>query len=809
MTRAIVVKRVGAPIVLAPGASMAAQAQAASTTAVAAALTAETARDVALTEGPFYTSVGAGEAATTTGEEFAVVVDGVASWYRRTGGGSDLLYTLPTVATTARITTRAGLETVPIGGTAYATDVNAFYEYDGASSATVDDWGVIDSSGAGRWLLISDGVTVHASGSDDAPTLMAAGNAMGLAGKKLFTPDALYLLDTKWSWGRDPLHLVAHRGVTFECGLTPDGSPATAGFYCSAGGDAIVDTTAIAAANGIGEYTISVDDAPSVGDYVRIRDDVSGLESSVPGFTGATYLVKAVSGSGPYTVTVDRPVLFQVQDGDECVILSDVAKGHFIEGFPTITGTGVRLFEFVGTFHCRVQAIFRPTTITDVAASFDVFGFDNHFLPGCEAYEGGSGATDGMYLESQESSSITAKVRGFTDGVGVSLFHCLDSNDFSDVSECEIGGALRGYGSHGSRGCRLLGIYSGNTLQGAAVSNGSKRSTVDCTARFNPTNLAIGDGSGGNVSETTVRGDYSAATTAGIVIASTALGTSFGIVDTSDCPTGINNQGNVAISLHRHRGAAATQILINAGGDVNIAQIDYNSTTGGINAVKTTGAGRTRIQAGSFNSGAGSNLFRGENSSQTEVGQVVGVTSGGFFASLTSAATMRLASGTDYSGTAGLEGAGTYIIPAKQLYQQVSASNTTAVTTEESLKTYTVPLNTLRIGSRLRVKAFGTVANNANTKTLRLKFGGDTIMEYATPTGVAAGWQIEAEIFVTTLTAESYVANASSDTARKTTSGALTKDVTTNLVVLLTGQNGTASANDIICQGLIVERLAQ
>ncbi len=70
----------------------------ASTVALAAALTAETARDVAMSEGPFYTSVGAGESATTTGEEFSVVDSGVASWYRRTGGGSDLLYMLVTPA---------------------------------------------------------------------------------------------------------------------------------------------------------------------------------------------------------------------------------------------------------------------------------------------------------------------------------------------------------------------------------------------------------------------------------------------------------------------------------------------------------------------------------------------------------------------------------------------------------------------------------------------------------------------------------------------------------------------------------------
>ncbi|MCA0208132.1 MAG: hypothetical protein LCH74_03630 [Proteobacteria bacterium] len=50
---------------------------------------AETARDIALTQGPYYPNVAAGEAVTANGQEFAVAPgDGSIHWYRRTVGGS-------------------------------------------------------------------------------------------------------------------------------------------------------------------------------------------------------------------------------------------------------------------------------------------------------------------------------------------------------------------------------------------------------------------------------------------------------------------------------------------------------------------------------------------------------------------------------------------------------------------------------------------------------------------------------------------------------------------------------------------------
>jgi len=79
-------------------------------TALAAASEAAIARDVAVTEGPvFYATIAAGEAATATDAAFAVATgDGYVSWYRRTSGGSLLIF---------QALTKEGTDSLSIGAT--------------------------------------------------------------------------------------------------------------------------------------------------------------------------------------------------------------------------------------------------------------------------------------------------------------------------------------------------------------------------------------------------------------------------------------------------------------------------------------------------------------------------------------------------------------------------------------------------------------------------------------------------------------------------------------------------------------------
>lgn len=58
--------------------------------------------------------------------------------------------------------------------------------------------------------------------------------------------------------------------------------------------------------------------------------------------------------------------------------------------------------------------------------------------------------------------------------------------------------------------------------------------------------------------------------------------------------------------------------------------------------------------------------------------------------------------------------------------QSAVATNSTAVLTEQVLKTISIPANAIGLNGRLRIRVRWTMTNNANVKTLGVKFGGTT-----------------------------------------------------------------------------------
>lgn len=164
--------------------------------------------------------------------------------------------------------------------------------------------------------------------------------------------------------------------------------------------------------------------------------------------------------------------------------------------------------------------------------------------------------------------------------------------------------------------------------------------------------------------------------------------------------------------------------------------------------------------------------------------------------------------GRNIIGSAGVSATGQRIVngvTSKTVSKANGASSTTAVTTQEDLKTYTIPANTLKPGQRLRLRAFGTTAANANSKTIRLWFGGNSIVDH-NGTWNALPWVMEAVIDVKASNSQDYNGNAFvSATALTTRQGSLTVTDTSTIIVKCTGQNGTASAGDITCNGFSVE----
>lgn len=148
----------------------------------------------------------------------------------------------------------------------------------------------------------------------------------------------------------------------------------------------------------------------------------------------------------------------------------------------------------------------------------------------------------------------------------------------------------------------------------------------------------------------------------------------------------------------------------------------------------------------------------------------------------------------------------------RQIANHFADAGTPASTAETTLYTDSILGYTLyKNGDAFKAVYGGTYANNANTKRLRLKFDGTTVLDTAALTGNAAGhWSIEATFVrvsatVVRCTAQALV-NGVTLTAPIVTYTAVTvANLTADRTLLLTGQNGTGTANDIVAKEAVIE----
>lgn len=146
------------------------------------------------------------------------------------------------------------------------------------------------------------------------------------------------------------------------------------------------------------------------------------------------------------------------------------------------------------------------------------------------------------------------------------------------------------------------------------------------------------------------------------------------------------------------------------------------------------------------------------------------------------------------------------------LGRSITAVGTDADTNQKVLQSIPLPRNTLTVnGQMLRITAWGTTAANGNTKTLRLKIGGTSGPTQAQASGAynSQNWRMEVLIIRTGVASEESAGNifvgatvASTDV---TTGSAIS--LTADTTIDVTGENGAASANDIVCEGCLVEFL--
>lgn len=155
-------------------------------------------------------------------------------------------------------------------------------------------------------------------------------------------------------------------------------------------------------------------------------------------------------------------------------------------------------------------------------------------------------------------------------------------------------------------------------------------------------------------------------------------------------------------------------------------------------------------------------------------------------------------------------GAGTQTgSPVLSIFTSTTAASNVG-TAETDLITYAMPANTLSAdGKGLRIRAWGTLANDANTKTVRVYFGASVVETYAGTNG-NTGWYSDSTVLRTGATAQISVGwqtqNVVSGGIRGLTTASPTETLSGAVTIKVTGQSGAAS-NDVTVLALIIEAL--
>lgn len=122
-----------------------------------------------------------------------------------------------------------------------------------------------------------------------------------------------------------------------------------------------------------------------------------------------------------------------------------------------------------------------------------------------------------------------------------------------------------------------------------------------------------------------------------------------------------------------------------------------------------------------------------------------------------------------------------------------------ADTSEDTLFTFSLPALALAVAPNgLTVRAFGTLANNADSKIVRLYFGSQ-FYSLGSVTTANVGWKIDMTVFKTGANTQTILCQGmigATPIALTVITG--TQTDTSPIVIKVTGQAGTANANDIV-----------
>jgi hypothetical protein len=138
-------------------------------------------------------------------------------------------------------------------------------------------------------------------------------------------------------------------------------------------------------------------------------------------------------------------------------------------------------------------------------------------------------------------------------------------------------------------------------------------------------------------------------------------------------------------------------------------------------------------------------------------------------------------------------------------------TSTTAVsngtTVETDLISYPMPASTLSVnGQKVRITVFGTTANNANLKTMKLYFGSTVVVSDGASAFTNFGWIYRATVIRVSATTQVAFSegNVGNGTSAKAASAAPAETLSGAVTIKVTGQSNTAGG-DVTATGMYVE----
>ena len=135
-------------------------------------------------------------------------------------------------------------------------------------------------------------------------------------------------------------------------------------------------------------------------------------------------------------------------------------------------------------------------------------------------------------------------------------------------------------------------------------------------------------------------------------------------------------------------------------------------------------------------------------------------------------------------------------------------SGITSTTLEETLKSYTLPANTMDTDDQvIRISVWGDLSATANDKQLKIKWGGIVVYDSTMLTTSSTGYHVTIDIIRTGASAQNIMGHPSvyGNALSFKEFGVDTESLATTTLIEVTGKSSTASANSLIVRGWRVE----